>query len=173
MGLVCFDTQVLIWGIQGHARITQQHMIVRTKNFIRHLGQHNTKVLIPSVVLAEFLMGIPSDRHAAVAAYLQNSFIVAPFDASAALAFAQIWQENKQASVYQTLRDEGVSRREIKVDCQIVAITLAARASIIYTHDPHLAKFAGNRIEISEVPEIPTQLELDLREATDDDKDLF
>ena len=167
MRLVCFDTQIVIWGIQGNASSTQQYMVPRTKNFLRYLTGQKTKVLIPSVVLAEFLLGIPSDMHANVVAYFQNTFIVAPFDVNAAAIYAQVWRENKESQVYQTLREDDVRKTEISFDNQIVAIALARRATTIYSHDPHLKRFAGERIEVCEVPDILMQLELGLEDTPD------
>ena len=64
MSLVCFDNHVLVWGIKEQATPGQEDMIPRTKAFISKLQNDKVHVLIPSVVVAEFLMPIPPDMHA-------------------------------------------------------------------------------------------------------------
>jgi hypothetical protein len=36
--MICFDTQPLIWGVQGYATPGQEGMIVRTKKYIESLN---------------------------------------------------------------------------------------------------------------------------------------
>jgi hypothetical protein len=54
---------VLIWGVQERARSGQEEMIQRAKYLFGEFTQAQTKVLIPSIVVGEFVVGIPSDMH--------------------------------------------------------------------------------------------------------------
>lgn len=57
MNLVCFDTQVLIWGVKREASENQEHMIARTQYLIEQCEEKKYKILIPSIVVGELLMG--------------------------------------------------------------------------------------------------------------------
>lgn len=89
MSLICFDTHVLIWGIKEEAKEGQEDRIPLTKRFIDKLSADDN-VLIPSIVMAEFLIPIPSKQHAMVINLFKKKFIIAPFDALAASKFALI-----------------------------------------------------------------------------------
>ena len=60
MTLICFDNHVLIWGIKEQAAEGQNDKIVLAKRFINKLSaDDNALILIPSIVVAEFLIPIP------------------------------------------------------------------------------------------------------------------
>jgi hypothetical protein len=62
MALICFDTNILIWGIKEQSGKGQEEIIPRAKDFISSLDDETT-VLIPSIVVAEILMPIPKELH--------------------------------------------------------------------------------------------------------------
>ena len=159
--LVCIDTHVLIWGISNYAIPGQEHMIDRTKRFLAWLDNRQAQVLIPTVIIAEFLMNVPVEHHATITNLLEKSFVVAPFDTQSASYFSKIWQEKKGQKVVQELQRSGRTREAIKVDGMFVATAVARKASRIYSQD-HIgvAKFSEGYIDVEEIPDIPQQANL-------------
>jgi predicted nucleic acid-binding protein len=155
MELVGFDTHILIWGVQKTSRQTQQDMIPKTERFFKHLDDNQIKVIIPSVVLSEFLMPIPAKEMGSYLHKIEEKFMVIPYDAMAAIEFAKIWQSKQEDDTIQALRHDGLSKHHLKVDGMIVATALTRKASCIYSHDSGLKKFASGYIEVKEIPFLP------------------
>ena len=136
-------------------------MVEKAKNFIKHLQNNETKMVIPSVVVAELLMRIPPDLHVLFTNLLQQGFMIPPFDVKASMYFAKIWQDRKEKKIIEQLQNEHKARREeLKADCMIVATAVANNASSIITYDDKLIKFAEGQIKTSEIPKIPEQQNL-------------
>lgn len=153
--IVCLDNHVLIWGIKRQAIPDQQHMIERTRTFLQKLQDEGVTVVIPTVVLAEFLNHIPTEHHPNIIQQLSKSFVLAPFDAKTASLFSDIWKKKHGNGAIPTKPREG-----LKVDTQIVAVALANQASVIYSEDKDIRNFANGLIEVRDIPAIPTQLSL-------------
>jgi predicted nucleic acid-binding protein len=161
--LVCLDTHILIWGMQEHASPGQEDLIQRAKYLFSELTQAKTKALVPSVVIGEFLLGIPVTTHPTVLNIMRQTFITAPYDLQAAARFAALWHEREASNLIKTLRDERqATRAELRADCMIVATALAQQAACIYSHDRTLATFAGDAIPVLELPHEQGQLPLGL-----------
>ena len=157
MKLVCFDSNVLIWGVKEQATLGQEFMIPRTKAFMKYLDENDTRVMIPSVVIAEFLMPIPINMHAMLTNLLDRSFLIASFDTAAASAFAKIWQSKKDQFVIEALAKSGATKSELKMDNLIVATAVSQKADCIYSHDGPLKAFADGYIDVQDIPAIPVQ----------------
>ena len=109
-------------------------------------------------VYSEF---IQSHNHAGTMQALNDNFIVAPYDARAALYNAQLWEE--QAIVRQALRAQETSRQTIKTDITILSTALAYNCEILYTEDKDLARLADRYIKVKKISDIqipPQQLGL-------------
>lgn len=154
MEIVGFDTHILIWGVQKTSRQGQQEMIHKTARFLKHLDAHQTKVIIPSVVLSEFLMPIPAEEMGPYLQKIEEKFMVIPYDAIAAIEFAKIWQSKQEDDTIEALRNEGFSKHHLKVDGMIVATAVTRKALCIYSHDLGLKKFAAGYIEVKEIPSL-------------------
>ena len=160
MSLVCIDTQVLIWGIQESAASGQEPMIARAQQLLDALDTGGTRGLIPSLVIGEFLSGMPEESHAAVVNLLRKGFVTAAYDLKAAAMFAKLWKARQVDGTVSQLRTSGAKRQEIKADGMIVASAIAHGASHIVSHDPHLRRFAADTIEVKDLPSLPAQLAL-------------
>ncbi len=156
MELICLDSQVLIWGIKEQATGGQEDMISLTKNYINSLD-NNSLILIPSIVMAEFLIPIPSHLHAMVINLFTNKFIISPFDALAASKFSTIWQHHMPSGEKKIKEQPSVTRSELRADGMIVATAVAQKADRIVSHDQWIKKFAKDFIEVVDVPFIPQQ----------------
>jgi predicted nucleic acid-binding protein len=158
MRLICFDNNVLIWGIKGDATPGQRDMIPRTKSFIESLNNDKEiSILIPAVVVAEYLLPVPYNEHANVLKVFNESFIVAPFDADAASKYSLIWSTHKSSGTLDTLLKKNIGKNELKIDGMIVATAYSRNAQCIYSHDEGIRSFAQGFIDVKDIPFIPEQ----------------
>lgn len=157
LNVVCFDHHILVWGIKEQATAGQEEMVPRAKAFLKSLTETQTHVLIPSIVIAEFLMPIPLELHATVVNLFDRSFMVVPFDSAAASAFARIWQAKKGQAIVEDLVANGKTRAELRADSMIVATAYARNASCIYSHDNGVKAFAKDFILVKDIPVVPQQ----------------
>lgn len=160
MKLVCLDNHILIWGIKEEATPGQENMVPKAKRFFRWLDEEGIRAVIPSNVIAEFLMLIPHEEHGEVINLFNKYFVVVPFDAAAASCFAKIWRERNDDGTIDQLKQDGATKAKITFDCQIVATAITHGASCIYSYDEDLAKFAEDYIEVKQIPDIPEQMHL-------------
>jgi predicted nucleic acid-binding protein len=160
--IVCLDNHILVWGIREYAEEGQDDMIQRTKSFFEVCQKNKTIMMIPSVVVGEFLTAFDAKHHASVLHALSTSFIIYPYDTKSSAIFAKLWREKKESGLIDKIRkdDTAIKRQELKADCMIVATAIAAQASAIYSYDKGLKKFAGNSINVLDLPEMPYQNEL-------------
>jgi predicted nucleic acid-binding protein len=148
--LVCLDTQFIIWGIQKNARYNQMDMISKTERFLHWLDKNQFRVVIPSIVVAEVLQGIPDHKRDDFLSALRTSYVIVPFDALAAVHFARI-------SMKIIIPDGGLTRTILKADRLIVATAAAKKVHCLYSNDSGVAKVAEGFVKVSEMPDIPTQ----------------
>lgn len=160
MRVVCFDNNVMIWGIKEQATAGQEFMIDRTKRFLAHLDKQGDKAMLPAPVVGEFLLNIDGEFHSITVNLLQRGFIIQPFDLQAAALFAQIWQKHAQPDVLKELQQTGNVRNKLRTDCMIVATAAAKGAACIYSHDAGVRKFSSGFIDCFDIPGIPTQMML-------------
>lgn len=137
-------------------------MIDRAQYLIEQCEEKKDKILVPSIVVAELLMGTNSAKHEQLIQLLERRFIIPPFDVQASAFFAKIWRQNK--TTRKVLIAEGLATRaELKADSMIVATAVAKKAWCIYSMDPHIRKFADGFVSVLTIPELPiepTQLDL-------------
>lgn len=166
MKTIVLDNHVLLWGVRESATAGQEEMIPRAMNFLKECHKDSVDLLVPSVVLAEFLTAIEPKSHAMVHNLMKTSFVVPPFDSAASVIFAKLWQDRVDAGVISRLKDDGATKQELKADCMIVATAIVQKADAICSHDDKLRKFAGTSINVIEIPRIPVQASMDLIPAT-------
>ena len=167
MSLVIVDTQILILAVKREATPSQEPMIEKAARYLEHLDKCKDQIIVPSVVVAEFLANVPDEREETVLKAFERRFMVAPFDTLAAVYAARIWRKNSSGnpSLVQQLKADGYKSAKVKVDIQIIATALARKAVRITTHDDGLIKSASGHIEAGPMPGLPTQPELSLPHA--------
>lgn len=155
--MICFDTMVLIWGVQGEARPSQQAMIDRTRRFIASLREGNEQIMVPTPALAEYLQGFDNEARKRQLTVLEQSFFIPAFDLPAAYLAAGLARESRG------LEGKAVDRHAIRTDCHIIATAIVHGATRIITNDvDHFQKLARDKIPVSEVPDVHEQTNLDL-----------
>ncbi len=155
--LVCVDTMMLIWGVQGTARPNQQGMIPRARAYLKELAEKRHHILVPTPVITEYLTPFDANDRTAQLEVLQKMFVVAPFDLRASVIAAELWGQRDRLKA---IREEyGSSRGKVKMDCHIVAVAKAHGASHLVSHDEGLRKIAEGYVTAIDVPERDKQMD--------------
>ena len=154
--MICFDTHVLIWGVQEKGKAGQQHLVERAKRYIHHLDQQNERIMIPAPVVGEYLVGFNGEALAKQKNLIQRYFFVPSLDFHAAAIQAEI--EGDRDLLKRIQAGNGLDRQQLRVDSQIIAIALINKAKKIISHDPHMRELANGRIRVEEIPEIMEQM---------------
>lgn len=152
----CVDTQVLIWGIKRQSTPNRVAMIERAEFFIEECRRTKTIIMIPSVVLAEFLAGYSAIDRPEIEKRVAANFFIAPFDAPAAAIAADIW--SKKAERQRVQAALGTTRETIKADIQIVATAIAHKARRLLSEDGGVQAFSIGRIICEPLPVPPPTL---------------
>lgn len=153
--IVCFDTQVLVWGLKESATPGQEAKIDQAKYLLSLCEENQKIVLIPSIVVGEILSSLTPNAVNEFTTVLHRRFRVVPYDTQAAVIFAMMWRDRKKLLQLNQQLSLGATREEIKADCMIAATAKAKGASCIYSEDAKLAKFAKNHIEVLPLPNLP------------------
>jgi predicted nucleic acid-binding protein len=157
--MICIDTAVLIWGVQGVAKGShRQRMVDLTDRYLRSLRDKKEILMIPTPVLAEYLQGFadPRERTNQLEA-LQRFYFIPSFDVPSAYLAAEL----SQSPEVHSLAREG-DRQALKTDVQIIATAITHQAERIITGNvKEFRQIAKGKIPISEVPEVELQTELD------------
>lgn len=156
--IICFDSQILIWGIKKVAEPSQVEMIERAKHFIDNLDPKGVEVVIPMVVVTELLSREPFEKQIAFLHILQTSFRLKNFDAEVALECANLLRKNWE-KIIEVRADTQVRKDKLKFDHIIIASAITAGASCIYSYDDDIKTFGNGVIEIREIPPLPTRFQ--------------
>jgi predicted nucleic acid-binding protein len=157
MAIACVDTHILIWGIQREATPGQEEMIPRAQALLAQLERDRTQVVVPSVVIGEFLIGLPASEQPRYQDIISRRFVVVPYDLRASIHFARIWQQKRDANVFEELKARGATRTLLRADTMIVATALAASATSLYGHDEHIERLAKGLIAYHDILSIALQ----------------
>ena len=168
--MVCLDTQVVIWGVQGTARESQKPMIARARSYLEYLQKGNRQIMIPAPVLFEYLLGFDSSKQKQrQREIIEKHFFVPSLDVPSAALAAELLGNTENLK---TLKKDHERRREqVKVDAQIVAIAITHGAAEIISHDPAFSKIAGGKILVKEIPVVEEQHELFEGDSSDSRED--
>ena len=176
--MVVFDTSILVLAFDENANPpidpTTEELVTdcsaRVGYLIKSLSTAKARVLIPTPVMAEYLVRPGRDRDKRLAELTSSRvFVIAPFDIRAAVECAGI-----EDADYARLRvvPESEIKAKVKFDRQIIATAIARGATAIYTGDIGLASRAKrNNIEVVMTWELPLppadpQFELQYEEDT-------
>lgn len=156
--MICFDTMILIWGVQGAARAGQEVMIDRTRRYIHSLAKTNERIMVPTPALAEYLQHFDDSERRRQLELLQRHFFIASFDLPAAYLAAGLARKATG-----TERPAAVSRQALKTDLQIIATAAVHGATRIVTDErQHFETLASGKVPVIDVPDVHEQQPLDL-----------
>lgn len=131
-------------------------MISRTQARFEDLDGSDADVMVPAVVVSEFLAGVPKLQHAGLLEVLNRRFQLPPFDVRTAAVAAGLWRDAAERNPH--LRDvvreafPGTEKAKIKADMMILATALVRKADVLYTHDGPLRAIADGLIEVRDLP---------------------
>jgi predicted nucleic acid-binding protein len=112
--------------------------LIRRARILSHsLDVEGATVVVPAVVLSEYLAGVLPEHHEAVVRTFQGRFEVPPFDLKAAALSAKLWQIHRGLP-----RADQIERVVLKVDVMVIATAKAFGASTFYTNDAKGRKLA-------------------------------
>lgn len=136
----------------------------RIDYLLQGLSDAKQRVLIPTPVLAEYLVNAGQDKDVRLQEFTTSKvFLVAAFDLRAAVECAMIEDGNSQNGKKLSPVE---SKAKVKFDRQIIAIAIARGAKTIYTGDNGLAACARenhlNVVMTWEVPLPPEKPQLEL-----------
>jgi predicted nucleic acid-binding protein len=94
-------------------------------------------VVVPSVAVAEVLLGVDEDEHGHFIAELQTRFFLPPFDLRATVIAAKLWQAHRELP-----KEDQIERKYLKADVMILATAKVAGATRFYSHERKLRKLA-------------------------------
>jgi predicted nucleic acid-binding protein len=129
-----------------------QEMRKRAVLLLLDLYEKKTQIIIPTIVLSEFLYPIPPDEHGKFIATLQKKCFLAPFDLAACSLASKLLQQHRGLP-----RDQQIQRIVLKSDVMIVAAAKVAGASVFYSHDEKCRILAGTANMIAK--DLPTHSE--------------
>jgi len=155
--MICLDTHILIWGLRGFASRGQEPMIDRAERYIRYLRMKTIRVMVPTPVLSEYLVGCDATQLHERQIF-EMGFELPPFDAPAAEIAANLARDLDLLKA--TAREFDVGRDCIKTDIMIIAIAVYRKAQKIVTNDREIfTRLASGRIPVEELPDIPANID--------------
>lgn len=155
MSTVCFDTNIIINAIQENEL---EENIVKTKLLIHDCKVRKINIIIPSLVIAEILMGLEQEKISFFCSDIGKLAMIVPFDIKAALEYGKI------SRVKWTKRqDLDIPRNKMKIDMLIIATAIANKAECIYSEDEGLMRVADGFIETRKLPGYRHQTEIGLQ----------
>jgi len=127
--IVSLDSNTLIWGIRKKG---QPDKVRRATYLFAKLEEEEAQIIIPSVVLAEFVTPLETrQKREAVIAEMRKRFVIAPFDARDAAVAADLWHYGKNKRQMKRAN----ARVILRADTLIVATAYGYGAQIFYTDD--------------------------------------
>lgn len=150
---VLLDTNALIYLLDKR---TPSHVQDRLKGLIQDVEKARGQLVIPTLVVSEYLVNAGPSGRALLAALMNSRFIdVAPFDHVAAeecalMHIAAVAAGNKRHPL-----GREVAWQKVKIDRQIVAIAKARRASIVANDVDVIAIATACGVRVSQVESLP------------------
>src|SRR5205085_296579 len=124
-------------------------------NFFAQCAKDKSQVLIPTVVITEFLVGCDLAAFDAVEAKLSAGFQIGNYDIKAARKCAELF--HRYALMNPSFKTEEKDKVKMKRDFMIVATAIAGGASAIFSEDAGIARFAQGLIPVSPLSPVEVQ----------------
>ena len=105
-------------------------MASRAKILIQNLEIEGATIVVPAVVVAEYLIGIEPEHHDATMRAFREEFEIPPFDLKAVSIAAKLWLAHRTLP-----HNEQLERRVLKADVLIIATAKAFGVTHYYSND--------------------------------------
>jgi len=108
-------------------------MISRTQALFEDLDGSDADIMVPAVVVSEFLAGVPNPQHPGLLEVLNRRFQLPPFDVQTAAVAAGLWRDAAERNPHlrEFVRETfpGTEKAKIKADMMILATALMRKAT--------------------------------------------
>ena len=141
------DTNILVWGSREGSDPKTKDLERRARILFELLERDKARVIVPSIVLAEFLVGVAPEEHTKVMEQFRQTFYCPPFDVAASVIAADLWRKH---ATYDPKDKQ--QRKILKADVLIIATAKVAGAQCFYTHDDKCRKLASEVMEARDLP---------------------
>lgn len=143
--LVAIDTQTLIWAVRKDGTAEE---LERAEWLFEQLEVEKAQVVIPSVVIAEYLGPIPKSKHAATIEAINRRFLIKPFDVECASLASELFNIGKP------MRPSGIplGREVLRADTLIIATAKVHKAKVFYSNDKDCLALAKKVLDARPLP---------------------
>jgi predicted nucleic acid-binding protein len=149
--VVAVDTMVLVWAIRKKG---PKDKILHAGYLFKELQQAKAQVIVPSIVVAEYIAPInPQDRIKVVAAITER-FRIEPFDIKDVVTAAELWDWGRAGRPMQ----RPGARTALRADSLIVATARNHGATEFYTEDEACFAMANRIMTAKRLPTIAPSL---------------
>ena len=99
--MIALDTMILIWGVKREQPSNRQDedLVSRCIDLIKDFKERHTTIMVPSVVVAEYLAGFSAEDQKIQQAIIGENFFVAPFDMKAAAVAGELYDKRRMQEV--------------------------------------------------------------------------
>lgn len=158
--IVVLDATVLVYFLDDKAKPPKQkgaERVVercreRVEYLIDSLQASKAKIIVPTPVLAEVLVGAGGSASEWLRILTTSKhFRLAPFDERAAIEFAATQASRSAAGV----KSASSTWAQAKFDAQIMAIAAVEGADTIYSDDSHIKRLSGTRFAVIGIEDLP------------------
>ncbi|MEO1163293.1 MAG: PIN domain-containing protein [Chloroflexota bacterium] len=149
MSVISLDTQLLYWAIIQRPPMGHEHVLGQVTRFLKWTVDNEHKVIVPSIVLSELLIGVPYDKQKYVLAQVTAHYRIVPFDLKASAVFAKMRRDHLIKHRLDDLLNPDIlhaTRGALKADIMIIATAIAHGADILYSYDDKLRRLADSYI---------------------------
>lgn len=121
----------LVWGIREDG---PDEMCRKAKHLFNEFTREKTQVIVPSVVLAEYLTPASQSAHETIIEEINERFHIKPFDEACTSEAARIFQVGKP------MREKGKEgeRAILRADTMIISVAMMYGATTLYSGDKTL-----------------------------------
>lgn len=150
--VVAVDTMVLVWALQKSG--TPEEHVAHAGYLFKQLEDEKAEIVIPTVVVAEFIAPIKAEERGRVVGALNERFRIEPFDMRDVVTAAELWDAGKSGRPMK----QPNARMALRADCLIVATAKNHGASVFYTEDDACFAMAAKVMEAKRLPTIAPSL---------------
>lgn len=118
------------------------------------LERDDAQIILPSIVVAEFIIPVPASARPDVVASLRERFLIEPFDTKDAIMAARLWDYGK---VNRAMGAPG-ARLAMRADTLIIATAVGHGATEFYTDDEDCFTMANKVMTAKRLPTIAPHL---------------
>lgn len=146
------DAHPFIWGIKKKATEGQTDNIRKAEEFFKWADANKHIIMIPTVVLAEILVGETDENRDRYLKIINKNFVIAPFDARVANVYSKILTTKKD-QILKNNNIVGITKQQMKIDHIIIATAKANGVEALITQDKGLIKFSDGIINTENLKE--------------------